>query len=246
MTLNLSPNWNERPDGAVINTVIIHYTGMQTGQAALERLCNKESEVSAHYLIEENGIVHQLVNEEKRAWHAGVSHWRGCDNLNHNSIGIELVNPGHEFGYRAFPDMQIHILLGLLEEINERHPITKAGFIGHSDIAPMRKTDPGELFPWKLCWEHGFGLWSLEDGTNEEILLKLGDAGNQVQKLNELLKIIGYNITNCDVFDAETEMALRAFQAHWRQSKVSGIYDKGTKLILQDIAAQSEKYGKTQ
>nr|WP_281501525.1 N-acetylmuramoyl-L-alanine amidase [Kordiimonas laminariae] len=233
-----SPNWNERPTGTVIDTVIIHYTGMKSGQDALERLCDEDAQVSAHYLIEEDGNLFQLVKEDKRAWHAGISYWRGMNNLNHNSIGIELVNPGHEFGYRGFPEKQIAMLLKLLKDIHQRHDIVPANVIGHSDIAPDRKSDPGELFPWGYLSANGFGLFSQETGESTTQLLKRDDNGKAVEKMNSLLKIVGYNITEIKTFTQESEDALRAFQMHWRQRAVTGGYDRGTAIILQDIAGK--------
>ncbi|MBS0478408.1 MAG: N-acetylmuramoyl-L-alanine amidase [Proteobacteria bacterium] len=141
-----SPNFNERQ--LPVTMIVLHYTGMQTAEAALARLTDPKAEVSAHYLIDEDGAIHALVPEEKRAWHAGASHWRGITDVNSASVGIELVNPGHEFGYRDFPDAQIDALIPLMEEIKQRHGITRGNIVGHSDIAPTRKQDPGELFPW--------------------------------------------------------------------------------------------------
>ncbi|WP_262690979.1 N-acetylmuramoyl-L-alanine amidase [Kordiimonas aestuarii] len=236
--LHPSPNWNERPAGAVIDTVVLHYTGMATGQVALERLCDKVAQVSAHYLIEEDGRVFALVPEEKRAWHAGVSRWRGVDNLNHTSIGIELVNPGHDFGYRAFPEAQVTSLLSLLEGINTRHHINRHGYVGHSDIAPDRKQDPGDLFPWQRLARHGFGLWPQVGGADVTVIAKRGQKNVNVVKFNKQLGIIGYSIDDIQSFDATTECAVRAFQAHWRPETVSGVIDIGTASILEDIAGQ--------
>ena len=146
MTPSPSPNFDERP--GPVSMVVVHYTGMATAAAALDRLRDPAAKVSAHYLIDEGGEVHALVDEGKRAWHAGVSHWRGLTDVNGASIGIELVNPGHEHGYRAFPDAQIEALIVLMAAIKERHGITRGNVVGHSDIAPTRKRDPGELFPW--------------------------------------------------------------------------------------------------
>ncbi|MCB2084799.1 MAG: N-acetylmuramoyl-L-alanine amidase, partial [Sphingomonadaceae bacterium] len=154
-----SHNWDERPLDAVIDTLVLHYTGMPTALEALERLCEPQSKVSAHYLIDEDGVVFLLVPEEKRAWHAGVSYWRGRENINHYSIGIELVNPGHAFGYRPFPEPQMRALLVLCEALHNRHPIDPRNVVGHSDIAPGRKQDPGELFEWKRLADKDFGLW---------------------------------------------------------------------------------------
>lgn len=234
-----SPNWNSRPDGTVIDTVIIHYTGMQSGETALTRLCDETAEVSAHYLIEEDGRLFRLVAEEKRAWHAGVSHWRGMDNLNHNSIGIELVNPGHEFGYRAFPRKQINALIELLSGIHRRHNILPVNVIGHSDIAPDRKTDPGELFPWEQLYEAGFGIYSKLGGGDTKPIAQIGDNVSVVEEMRSQLKCLGYNVTNSKTFDETCVHIVKAFQAHWRPSCVSGVYDLGTKNVLDDIIEQA-------
>lgn len=144
-----SPNFGDRRGGHdAPSMIIIHYTGMKTGKAALERLCDPAAEVSAHYCIEENGDIYALVDEDKRAWHAGVSAWEGEGDINSASIGIELVNPGHEWGYRAFPDVQITALIALTRDIRGRYDIPVSRILGHEDVAPGRKTDPGELFPW--------------------------------------------------------------------------------------------------
>ena len=152
-----SPNFDERE--REIDMIVLHYTGMKTGEEALERLCDPEAKVSAHYLIEEDGRVFQLVDESKRAWHAGVSSWQGVENVNHNSIGIELVNPGHEWGYREFTKAQYDSLIPLCQKIKERHSIPDINIIGHEDVAPDRKQDPGELFDWKLLADNGLGIW---------------------------------------------------------------------------------------
>ncbi|MEG3124664.1 N-acetylmuramoyl-L-alanine amidase [Sphingomonas sp. GB1N7] len=141
-----SPNFDDRM--LPVTMIVLHYTGMQDAESAIQRLTDPEAKVSAHYLIAEDGTVMQMVDEAKRAWHAGQSHWRGITDVNSASIGIEIVNPGHEFGYRAFPDQQIDALLTLVAGIKERHDIGRGNVVGHSDIAPKRKQDPGELFPW--------------------------------------------------------------------------------------------------
>lgn len=143
-----SPNFNDRPDGTQINSIIIHYTGMQTAQDALNRLCDPKSEVSAHYTIDMDGTLYNHVDPKKRAWHAGVSQWGILSNFNDFSIGIELVNKGHEFGYHDFPDVQIDRLIGLMKDLFKLYPIKPELVLGHSDIAPDRKQDPGEFFPW--------------------------------------------------------------------------------------------------
>lgn len=141
-----SPNFNNR--ALPVDMIVIHYTGMQTGAAALERMRDPAAKVSAHYMIEEDGRVFRLVTEDKRAWHAGVSHWQGVDDINSCSIGIELVNPGHEWGYRPFPEAQMQALVDLIADIRGRHAIPNNRIVGHSDVAPGRKQDPGELFDW--------------------------------------------------------------------------------------------------
>ncbi|CUS45056.1 MAG: N-acetylmuramoyl-L-alanine amidase [Pseudomonadota bacterium] len=141
-----SPNFDERTLG--ISMIVLHYTGMKDAQSAIDRLRDPEAKVSAHYLVAEDGTVLRMVAEEKRAWHAGKSRWRGIEDVNSASIGIEIVNPGHEFGYPPFPEQQIDALVPLVATIKERHGITRGNVVGHSDIAPLRKQDPGELFPW--------------------------------------------------------------------------------------------------
>lgn len=143
-----SPNFNERAGGQAPSMIIIHYTDMKTGEEALERLCDPATEVSAHYVIEEDGRLFQLVEDDKRAWHAGVSEWDGQTDINSASIGIELVNPGHSHGYRPFPDVQIAVLIGLCRGLMAKYNIPLDRILGHSDVAPGRKVDPGELFPW--------------------------------------------------------------------------------------------------
>jgi N-acetylmuramoyl-L-alanine amidase len=160
-----SPNFDERPGGAPIDMLVIHYTGMPTAQDALERMCDADARVSAHYMIDEDGAVHALVPEGMRAWHAGVSSWRGHTDINARSIGIELVNPGHEFGYRPFSEAQMLALIELAGEILIRHPIQSRNVVGHSDIAPSRKTDPGELFDWKRLAAEGIGLWPDDEAS---------------------------------------------------------------------------------
>src|SRR5271156_4492223 len=155
----LSPNHDERPADGQVDMLILHYTGMRTAQAAIERLCDPEARVSSHYVVDEDGEVIRLVPEERRAWHAGVSYWRGHDTLNDRSIGIEIVNPGHEWGYRDFPALQMAAVCELCLSILARHPIPARNVVAHSDIAPDRKQDPGELFDWAGLAANGVGLW---------------------------------------------------------------------------------------
>ena len=151
-----SPNFDDR--GRSIDMIVLHYTGMQTGHEALARLRSTDAKVSAHYLVEENGDIYRLVAEESRAWHAGVAVWRGEADINARSVGIEIVNPGHEWGYRAFPDAQIASVVLLTKEIVARHGVKPENVVGHSDVAPRRKEDPGELFPWDRFADEGLAL----------------------------------------------------------------------------------------
>ena len=199
--------------------LVIHYTGMTSGAAALARLCDSSAKVSAHYLIEEDGRVFQLVDEGNRAWHAGVSCWFGNNNLNDRSIGIELVNPGHEFGYRSFPEAQMQALIGLSRDILARYSITARNVVGHSDVAPTRKKDPGELFDWQALAAAGIGLWPVKG--------KKSDLEPTV-----LLKQIGYNV------DA-LEPVLKAFQRRYRPHRVDGICDKETLGLLAAVASMT-------
>lgn len=152
------PSANFDARGRDIDMVILHYTGMQSAKAAIDRLSDSVAKVSAHYCVDENGDVYRLVDEANRAWHAGVGSWKGEVDINARSIGIEIVNPGHEFGYRDFPAVQIDAVIGLLKGIYERHAIVPAMVLGHSDIAPRRKDDPGEKFPWQRLADEGYAI----------------------------------------------------------------------------------------
>lgn len=235
-----SPNFDERNCRRPVDMVVLHYTGMPTAEAALKRLTDPASKVSAHYCIDEDGSIHRLVPEDKRAWHAGVSFWRGVRDVNARSIGIELVNPGHEFGYREFPAVQIDALLLLLEDISGRYEIMPGNYVGHSDIAPQRKEDPGELFPWDRLAAAGFGRWRAPDFTvspNAPVLAP-GDRSGAVLELQVALDRIGYGIEGSGVYDPMTEAAVRAFQRHWRQSKVDGVSDTETTSLIHHISEQ--------
>lgn len=203
-----SPNWNERK--SPVSMVVLHYTGMETARGALERMCAPEAEVSAHYMIDEDGMVVSLVPEDKRAWHAGRSYWRGVTDVNSASIGIELVNPGHEFGYRPFPEAQMEALLPLLADIMKRHNIPRANVVGHSDIAPARKQDPGELFDWERLGELGLAL--------EIPAAKMNLFYDNPGAFYLALERFGYDIT-------DGRAAVRAFQRRWRPGLIDGEID---------------------
>ncbi|MFZ4410124.1 MAG: N-acetylmuramoyl-L-alanine amidase, partial [Paracraurococcus sp.] len=189
-----------------------------TGAAAIERLRDPAAKVSAHYVVEEDGTVFRLVPEERRAWHAGVSHWRGASGLNGRSIGIEIVNPGHDWGYRAFPALQMAAVCDLCLGILARHPVPPINVVAHSDIAPDRKQDPGELFDWEGLAANGVGLWPAAAAA---------PAGDPAV----LLAAIGYRT------DLPLPVLLSAFQRHWRPARVDGIADPGTLARLAGVVA---------
>ena len=215
-----SPNFNERPLADLIDMIVLHYTGMQSAEAALERMCDPVSEVSAHYMVDDGGGVFRLVAEEKRAWHAGKSFWQGATDINDRSIGIEIANPGHEFGYQPFPQSQMVGLHNLLQEVILRHKIPTARVIGHSDIAPDRKQDPGELFDWRGLAAAGLAIWP--DKSKDPI------APVDVSKT---LADIGYDP---DVALADT---ITAFQRRFVPHAVSGKADLPTRGIIAAVAA---------
>jgi len=229
-----SPNFNSRPSCGVRH-VVIHYTGMKTRDEALDRLTDPAAQVSAHYLIDQEGAVFRLVPEEHRAWHAGVSFWRGLRDLNGASIGIELCNPGHDWGYRAFPPAQIAALKELLTGIRARHGLRADGYLGHSDIAPSRKTDPGELFPWQDLAAHGFGLWP-EEG---EALPGHADFAGAFRRLSEIGYAVpttpeaGSDILNPD--SAATDV-IKAFQRRYLPQQVDGHLDNVTAARIAAVA----------
>jgi N-acetylmuramoyl-L-alanine amidase len=216
-----SPNHDERPPGTPIDTLVLHYTGMQSGEAAIARLRDPVARVSSHYVVEEDGAVFALVPEARRAWHAGVSSWRGNTLLNGRSIGIEIVNPGHEWGYRAFPALQMAAVCDLCLAIIARHGIAARDVVAHSDIAPDRKEDPGELFDWPGLAANGVGLYPPEDAPRAA-----GDVPG-------LLAAIGYRT------DLPLPVLLTAFQRRWRQARVDGVADAQTLARLGAVAFAS-------
>lgn len=205
-----SPNWGERL--LPVTMVVLHYTGMRSAQEALDRLCDPDAEVrvSAHYCIEDDGTVHALVDEDKRAWHAGRSYWRGVTDVNSASVGIELVNPGHEFGYRPFPDAQMEALLPLLHTIVKRYKMPFANIVGHSDVAPARKEDPGELFDWERLAALKLAL--------PRPRVTMGNPFDNDGAFFLALERFGYDIS-------DGPAAVRAFQRRWRPHRIDGVVD---------------------
>ncbi len=244
---HLSPNHDPRPEGAAVDMLVLHYTGMKTAEEALARLCDPAAKVSAHYTVDRDGRIYRHVPEERRAWHAGVSYWAGEQDINGRSIGIELVNPGHEFGYEPFAERQIAALIDLSHEIFSRHRIPALRVLGHSDIAPARKEDPGELFPWAQLAEFGIGLWPFAgdatptvaylvraapaDGSGKDIT-RFPDAGKGgsdgecavEETFLRNLRDFGYGLA--PEVDVPPTKAVAAFQRHWRPSKVDGAVDE--------------------
>jgi N-acetylmuramoyl-L-alanine amidase len=212
-----SPNQDDRH--TPVDVLLLHYTGMQSAQAAIDRLRDPASRVSSHYVIEEDGTIWLLVPEYRRAWHAGISHWRGHDTLNGRSIGIEIVNPGHEWGYRPFPPVQMQALIWLCQGILARHPIPALNVVGHSDVAPDRKDDPGELFDWPSLARHRIGLWPIVDAP------PLPEAD-----VPSALRAIGYPIP-------ALATTLRAFQRRWLPRNVTGLPDLATRIRIAAVLA---------
>ncbi|MBT5187066.1 MAG: N-acetylmuramoyl-L-alanine amidase [Kordiimonadaceae bacterium] len=221
-----SPNFNQRTSNE-IKYLILHYTGMATGKEALERLCDESSAVSAHYLIEEDGEVFSLVDEENRAWHSGVSCWEDDADINDLSIGIEIVNsghpyPGYESVYRSFPDVQMNSVIKLSQEIITRHNIKPWHILGHSDVAWQRKIDPGELFNWKRLAEEGVGLWPKSENIDKQ---------QEVDIKGFLIKMATYGY-DTEKGEEEYVKLVSAFQRHFRQNNIDGAVDPETVSIL--------------
>jgi N-acetylmuramoyl-L-alanine amidase len=221
-----SPNFSSR-GGTAVDTVVVHYTDMQTAEEAVARLCDVQAQVSAHYVIAEDGRVFALVDEQEKAWHAGASHWRGRDSVNVFSIGIELANTGLQYGYVPFPIAQMDALAELLDEIRSRHSIPDQNIAGHSDVAPTRKHDPGELFDWQWLAERGHGLWP------EALPLSWdGDMQGVIARLSAY----GYGIT-----DESVSAVIRAFQQHFRPSLCNGIWDEACEGLLRALLQSVER-----
>ena len=234
-----SPNHDDRR-GLAVSVLVLHYTGMRTAEAALARLCDPAAKVSAHYCIDEDGTIWQLVEEAARAWHAGVSCWLGESDINARSIGIELVNPGHEFGYRPFPAAQMQALTGLCRTILARHSIPPRNVVGHSDIAPTRKTDPGELFDWRMLASQGIGLMPPADMAAPDMpALMPGARGAAVRALQQALQVCGYGCPQHGRFDEETGAVVTAFQRHYAPHRIDGVVDARTRAALDWLSGQA-------
>jgi N-acetylmuramoyl-L-alanine amidase len=218
-----SPNWDER--ALPVSMIVLHYTGMPTAEEALARMCDPAAKVSAHYMIDEDGTVTRLVDEDKRAWHAGRSFWRGISDVNSASVGIELVNPGHEWGYRPFADAQMDALIPLLAAISDRHGIEPDNVVGHSDVAPGRKDDPGELFDWDRLAEYGLALKRPKP--------RIALLYDEPSAFYLALERYGYDI-------ADGHAAVRAFQRRWRPRRIDGEIDGEVGALLFELLLERD------
>ncbi|RAI42441.1 N-acetylmuramoyl-L-alanine amidase [Rhodoplanes roseus] len=228
-----SPNHEPRVGGIRPDILLLHYTGMESTAEALDRLCDPAAKVSCHYLVREDGTVVQMVAEDRRAWHAGLSCWAGDADVNSRSIGIEIANPGHDFGSPPFPPVQIESVIALCLDIIARHAIRADRVLAHSDVAPARKRDPGEVFPWDVLARAGVGTWVAPPApAPDPTRLEPGDTGDRVAMLQSMLADYGYAVPRQGVYDDATTLVVTAFQRHFRASRVDGRADAATVAIL--------------
>jgi N-acetylmuramoyl-L-alanine amidase len=227
-----SPNHDARPAGRTVDILLLHYTDMESAEAALARLCDPDARVSAHYCIDEDGTVYRLVGEDRRAWHAGAASWAGASDINARSIGIELVNPGHSCGYQPFPEAQMAALTGLAKTVLARHPIPPNRVLGHSDVAPARKQDPGELFDWRALAAAGIGLWP-DAAAAPEPLPPMAEIQGRLARF-------GYEVPRHGRLDGDTRAVLAAFQRHFRPAAITGEADGETVACLEGLLARLE------
>ncbi len=229
-----SPNFDSR-GGAPVDILLLHYTGMQDDEAAVRWLADPRSKVSCHYVVHEDGRIIAMVDEEQRAWHAGQGSWKGVTDINARSVGIEICNPGHEHGYRDFPDEQIEAVIALSQAIIARHAIAREHVLAHSDIAPDRKEDPGELFPWDRLAVSGVGHHLPPAPLVDGRFMSVGDAGEPVAALQNMLKLYGYPVEANGKYDEQTASVVRAFQRHFRPARIDGVADSSTVSTLHQL-----------
>ena len=232
-----SPNIEPRKGDRDPDLLLLHYTGMESAEGALAWLTTPESNVSCHYLVDEEGRITQMVAEEMRAWHAGRSFWAGEDDINSCSIGIEIHNPGHELGYSDFPQSQMKAVEALCLDILARHDIPAERLLAHSDVAPERKADPGEKFDWQRLANAGAGLWVRPEPAGSDEGFEPGDEGDEVRGLQAALKQFGYGLEPSGAYDETTRSVVRAFQRHWRPEKTDGLADRSTRVTLERLMA---------
>jgi N-acetylmuramoyl-L-alanine amidase len=231
-----SPNHGERTGGR-IDILLLHYTGMPDHDQALAWLCNPDSNVSSHYFVHEDGRVLSLVPEDRRAWHAGASAWAGETDVNSRSIGVEIANTGHPGGLPDFPHAQIEAVIALCRDVVGRHPIPSHRILAHSDVAPGRKLDPGERFPWARLAGAGIGHWVAPAEIGSGRFFQRGDRGDPVEALQAMLALYGYGIEIDGEFGQRTENVVAAFQCHFRPARVDGVADRSTIETLRDLLA---------
>ena len=230
-----SPNHGERRVHARPNCLILHYTGMPTGAAAIAWLRNPDSQVSSHYVVEEDGAIFQLVAEDRRAWHAGAGVWKGEHDINSASIGIEIVNPGHDFGCPPFPEAEIAATIALCRDICARHGIAPERVLAHSDIAPKRKRDPGAMKALPGKFLAGVGHWAEPAPIRDDALMAPGEEGPSVRALQAMLALYGYGVEMTGVNDAQTKTVVAAFQRHFRPARVDGVVDSSSVETLRRL-----------
>jgi N-acetylmuramoyl-L-alanine amidase len=236
-TVTLSPNVDDRRDGVSASILLLHYTGMESADVALKRLCDANAKVSSHYLVHGDGRIVQMVDEGKRAWHAGVSSWRGMTDINSHSIGIEIHNVGHNGYYPDFGAAQMAAVVDLCSDILNRNDIRPENVLAHSDVAPGRKIDPGEKFDWQRLWRTGIGHWVSATPADEQRVLKPGDSGDAVRALQYDLAAYGYSVVQTGEFDEQTQIVVEAFQRHFRPARVNGQADRSTLQTLRRLLA---------
>lgn len=240
--LHPSANFGARKDGAVPTILLLHYTGVPTAAQAISWLANPASEVSCHYVIDETGLVTQMVAEEMRAWHAGAGAWAGCSDINSGSIGIEIHNVGHEAGYPPFPARQIASVIALSRDILARRGIAAELVLAHSDVAPARKKDPGERFPWAQLAEAGIGHWVAPTPVDPaDTGLGLGAEGPLIASVQAMLASYGYAIAVTGELGRATAFVVSAFQRHFRPERVDGRIDRSTIATLEALCAARER-----
>lgn len=228
-------NFDDRRDGATPEILLLHYTGTPTAEFAIELLTTGRGQVSCHYLVHEDGRIVHMVDEDMRAWHAGASSWDGREDVNSRSIGIEIVNPGHGPDYRDFPDVQIEAVIALSRDIIVRHTIAARNVLAHSDVAPGRKVDPGERFPWAKLAAEGVGLWPEETADMADAGLQPGSDRERVSRLQAALQAFGYGLDVTGDYDERTASVVRSFQLHYRPQRCDAIADGHTCAVLAQL-----------
>ena len=237
-----SPNHSERKNGMSPDMILLHYTGMRDNEAALRTLCTPQAEVSAHYVVMQDGYIVQLVAEARRAWHAGVSSWAGETDVNSCSIGIEIANPGHDHGYPEFPKRQIAAVTALCRSIMTRHQVPADRVLAHSDVAPTRKQDPDEKFRWKVLADSGIGLWVKPEPLSADgPIFVLGETNPTIEEMQRLLAKYGYGVSANGYLDGTTRDAVAAFQRHFRPARIDGVIDGSTMATLKTLLAARDE-----